>query len=180
MSFEAILDKHRIDPIDYDETMSDVDAHIWQRAMEVKLESMYFNEVWELVKVPKGIKLIGCKWAYKRNKGVDGRVETYKARLVVKGYSQKLILKYEETFLLVVMLKFIRILMSIATHFDYEIWKMDVRTAFLNDNLDESICMMQSNSFIVKGQEHMVYKLHKSVYGLKQASYSLINGSNLS
>ena len=87
VSFEAILEKHKIDPIDYDETMSDVDAHHWQRAMEVKLESMYFNEVWELVKVPKGIKLIGCKWAYKRNKGVDGRVEIYKARLVVKGYS---------------------------------------------------------------------------------------------
>ena len=170
MSFKVILRKHKIDPIDYDETMSDVDAHLWKRAMEVKLESMYFNEVWELVKVPKGIKLIGCKWAYKRNKGVDGRVETYKDRLVVKGYSQKLILKYEETFLLVAMLKFIRILMSIATHLDYEIWQMDVRTAFLNDNLDESICMMQSNSFIVKGQEHMVYKLHKSIYGLKQAS----------
>nr|CAN70709.1 hypothetical protein VITISV_011817 [Vitis vinifera] len=80
--------------------MSDVDAHLWKRAMEVKLESMYFNEVWELVKVPKGIKLIGCKWAYKRNKGVDGRVKTYKARLVVKGYSQKLGLNYEELLLI--------------------------------------------------------------------------------
>ena len=138
---EAILKKHKIDLIDYDEAMSDVDAHIWQRAMEVKLESMYFNEVWELVKVPKGIKLIGCKWAYKRNKGVDGRVETYKARLVVKGYSQKLGFKYEDN-LLVAMLKFIRILLSIATHLDYEIWQMDVKTTFSNDNLDESIYMM--------------------------------------
>ena len=172
VSFEAILDKHRIDPIDYDETMSDVDAHLWQRAMEVKLESMYFNQVWELVKVPKGIQPIGCKWAYKRNKGVDGRIETYKARLVVKGYNQKLGFKYEETFLLAAMLMFIIILMSIVTHLDYEIWQMDVRTAFLNDNLDESIYMMQSNSFIVKNQEHMVYKLHKSIYGLKQASHS--------
>ena len=172
MSFKVILRKHKIDPIDYDETMSDVDAHLWKRAMEVKLESMYFNEVWELVKVPKGIKLIGCKWAYKRNKGVDGRVKTYEARLVVKGYSQKLGLNYEESFLLVAMLKSIRILMSIATHFDYEIWQMDVRTAFLNDNLNESIYMMQSNSFVVKDQEHMVYKLHKSIYGLKQASQS--------
>ena len=68
VSFEAILEKHRIDPIDYDETMSDVDAHLWQRAMEVKLESMYFNQVWELVKVPKGIQPIGCKWAYRGTK----------------------------------------------------------------------------------------------------------------
>ena len=141
MSFKVILRKHKIDPIDYDETMSDVDAHLWKRAMEVKLESMYFNEVWELVKVPKGIKLIGCKWAYKRNKGVDGRVKTYKARLVVKGYSKKLGFKYEDN-LLVAMLKFIRILLSIATHLDYEIWQMDVKTTFSNDNLDESIYMM--------------------------------------
>ena len=138
---EAILEKQKIDLIDYDEAMSDADAHIWQRAVEVKLESMYFNQVWEFVKVPKGIKPIGCKWAYKRNKGVDGRVETYKARLVVKGYSQKLGFKYEDN-LLVAMLKFIRILLSIATHLDYEIWQMDVKTTFLNDNLDESIYMM--------------------------------------
>ena len=77
-----------------------------------------------------------------RNKGVDGRIETYKARLVVEGYSQKLGFKYEETFLLAAMLMFIIILMSIVTHLDYEIWQMDVRTAFLNDNLDESIYMM--------------------------------------
>ncbi|RVW73670.1 Retrovirus-related Pol polyprotein from transposon TNT 1-94 [Vitis vinifera] len=114
---EAILEKHKIDLIDYDEAMSDADAHIWQRACG------------------------GCKWAYKRNKGVDGRVETYKARLVVKGYSQKLGFKYEDN-LLVAMLKFIRILLSIATHLDYEIWQMDVKTTFLNDNLDESIYMM--------------------------------------
>ena len=56
---EAILEKHKIDLIDYDEAMSDADAHIWQRVVEVKLESMYFNQVWEFVKVPKGIKPIG-------------------------------------------------------------------------------------------------------------------------
>ena len=57
-SFETILKKHKLHLIDYDEAMSDVDAHLWQRAIEVKLESMYFNKVWELVKVPERIKLI--------------------------------------------------------------------------------------------------------------------------
>ena len=55
--------------------------------MEAELKSMYSNRVWDLVETPKGIKPIGCKWVYKRKRGVDGKVETYKARLVAKVYS---------------------------------------------------------------------------------------------
>ena len=101
--------------------MSNVDAHLWKKAMEVDLESMYSNQVWELVETPKGIKLIGCKWVYKKKRIVDGNVETFKARLVAKGYSQKPSFDYEETFLLVVMLKSIRILKSIVAHLNYKI-----------------------------------------------------------
>ncbi|KAI3457783.1 hypothetical protein Pfo_014446, partial [Paulownia fortunei] len=79
---------------------------------------------------------------------------------------------YEETFSPVAMLKSIRILLSIAAHFDYEVWQMDVKTAFLNGNLDENIYMMQPDGFIQKGQEHKICKLNRSIYGLKQASRS--------
>ena len=72
----------------------------------------------------------------------------------------------------VAMLKFIRILLSITTHYDYEIWQMDVKTAFLNENLEEEINMIQLEGFIAKNQEHMVCKLKMSIYGLKQASRS--------
>ena len=68
------------------------------------------------------------------------------------------------------MFKSIRILLSIAAHYDYEIWQIDVKTAFLNGNLEEEIYMLQPESFIAKNQEHMVCKLNKSIYGLKQAS----------
>ena len=68
------------------------------------------------------------------------------------------------------MLKSIRILLSIATHYDNEIWQMDVKTAFLNGNLEEEIYMMQPKSFIAKNQKHMVCKLKRSIYGLKQVS----------
>ena len=67
--------------------MSSDDAILWQGAIEVELESMCFNEVWDLVEALEGIKPIGCKWVYKRKRRVDGKVETYKARLVAKGYS---------------------------------------------------------------------------------------------
>ena len=132
---------------------------------------MYSNHVWDPVKASNGIKLVGCKWVYKRKRGIDGKVETFKVRLVAKGYTQKEGIDYEETFSLVAMLKSIRIL-SIATHYDYEIWQMDVKTAFLNGNLEEEIYMMQPEGFIAKSQEHMVCKLKRSIYGLKQASRS--------
>ena len=77
---------------------------------------------------------------------------------------------YEETFSPVAMLKSIRILLSIAATLDYEIWQMDVKTAFLNGKLDEVIYMDQPEGFKVSGQEGKVCKLNRSIYGLKQAS----------
>ena len=71
--------------------------------------------------LPHWVKPICCKWVYKRNRGVDGKVETYKVRLVAKGYSQKSGFKYEETFSLVAMIKSIIILLSIAAYYDYDI-----------------------------------------------------------
>ena len=124
---------------------------------------MYSNQVWDLVKVPNGIKPIGYKWVYKRKRGIDEKVETFKERLVAKKYTQKEGIDYEETFSPVAMLKSIRILLSIATHYDYEIWQMYVKTTFLNGNLEKEIYMMQPEGFIAKNQKHMVRKLKMSI-----------------
>ena len=148
---------------------------------------MYSNQVWDLVKVPNGIKPVGCKWVYKRKRGIDGKVETFKASLVVKGYTQKEGVDYEETFSPVAMLKSIIILLSIVAHYDYEIWQMDVKTAFLNGNLEEKIYMIQPEGFIAKNQEHMVCKLkdpfmdlskhlgHETLDLIKQSSHLVLN-----
>ena len=90
----------------------------------------------------------------------------------MKGYTQKESTDYEETVSPVAMLKSIRILISIAAHYDYEIWQMNVKTTFLDGNLEEEIYMMQPEGFIAKNQEHMVCKLKRYIYGLKQASRS--------
>ena len=129
------------------------------------MESMYSNSVWSLVKAPKG-----CKWIYKRKRRLDGKVETFKAILVAKGYTQKEGIDYEETFSPVAMLKSIQILLAVAASLDYEIWQMDVKITILNGSLEEDIYMQQLEGFIVRGQEHMACKLQRSIYGLKQAS----------
>ncbi|KAK0584939.1 hypothetical protein LWI29_021160 [Acer saccharum] len=123
--------------------MEDVDCRHWQKAMQSKIEFMFKNKIWSLVDLPKGIKPIRCKWVYKRKRGMDGNVETFKTRLVAKGYTQKEGIDYEETFSPVAMLKSIRILLSIATSQDLESCQIDVKTALHNRSLDESIYMMQ-------------------------------------
>ncbi|XP_065635628.1 uncharacterized protein LOC111994698 [Quercus suber] len=88
-TYETISEEPKSDPYTYEEAMNDIDAHHWVQAMKSELDSMYSNQVWDLVKVPNDIKPVGCKWVYKRKRGIDGKVETFKARLVAKGYTQK-------------------------------------------------------------------------------------------
>ena len=134
-TYESILEEAEFDPYTYEEAMKNIDGHHWIKAMKSELDSMYSNQVWDLVNVPNDIKRVGCKWVYKRKIGIDGNVETFKARLVAKRYTQKKVIDYEEIFSPVAMLKSIIILLSIAAHYDYAIWQMDVKTAFLKSTL---------------------------------------------
>ena len=139
--------------------------------MKSEIKSMKVNDVWTLVDPPKRIKPIGCKWVFKRKRGTDGKVETYKAHLVVKGYRQHYGIDYDEIFSLVAMLKSIWIMLAIAVYLDYEVWQMDVKTAFLNGELNEEVYMIQPEGF-TSTDESKVWKLQRSIYGLKQASRS--------
>ena len=149
----VVPDTNDEDLSSYEEAMMDSDKEKWHEAMNQEMESMYSNSVWELVDLLEGFRLIRNKWIYNRKNGPDRKVETYKARLVVKGYTQKKGVDYEETFSPVTMVKSIRILISMAASLDYEIWQIDVKTVFLNDNLDEEIYMSQPKRFIEKGRE---------------------------
>lgn len=121
---------------------------------------------------PSNIKSIGCKWIYKKKRGADEKVKTSKTTLVAKGFNKKEGIDYVETFLPIAKLKSIQILLSIAAIYDYEISQMDVKMAFLNDHLEKDAYMVQPDGFIAKDKEQKVYKSHKSIYGLKQASRS--------
>ena len=77
---------HDDDPTTHEEALYDKDSSKWLEAMRTEMDSMYANQVWTLVDPPEGIILIGCKWIFKRKIGVNGRVKTYKAQLVVKEF----------------------------------------------------------------------------------------------
>src|SRR5207237_3036228 len=112
------------------------------------------------------------KWIFKKKIDADCNVTVYKARLVAKGFRQIQGVDYDETFSPVAMLKSVRIMLAIAAFFDYEIWQMDVKTAFLNGNIEEELYMVQPKGFVDPKDADKVCKLQRSIYGLKQASRS--------
>jgi hypothetical protein len=110
---------------------------------------------------------------FKKKTDKDGNVHIYKARLVAKGFMQIYGIDYDETFSPVAMLKSVWILLEIAAYFDYEIWQMDIKMAFLNGNLTVDVYIIQLEGFVDLKHAGKICKLQKSIYGLKQASQSL-------
>ena len=106
----------------------------WLGAMESEMQSVYDNQVWTLVDPPEGAMIIECKWIFKEKAG-----NVFKGRLVAKGFRQTHGIDYDETFSPAFMLKSIKILLAIVAYYEYEIWQMDVKTAFLNGNLLEDV-----------------------------------------
>ncbi|GKC66493.1 retrotransposon protein, putative, ty1-copia subclass [Tanacetum coccineum] len=125
------------EPGNYKAALSDPESDKWLDAMNVKMQSMKDNKVWDLVDLLLDGKTIGSKWLFKKKTNIDGAIHTYKARLLAKGFTQSYGVDYEETFSLIVYIRAIRILIAIAVFYDYEIWQMDIRTAFLNGHLSE-------------------------------------------
>ena len=130
------------------------DSEKWLQAMRSKMQSIYDTHVWNLVDLPEGAKVIGCKWVHKIKHDM-----TFKSRLVTKGFKQTHGIDYDETFSPIVMLKSIKILLAIAAYYDYESWKMDVKTAFLNGNLLEDVYKTQPKGFVDPKYPNRVCKL---------------------
>ncbi|RVW88887.1 Retrovirus-related Pol polyprotein from transposon TNT 1-94 [Vitis vinifera] len=158
------------DPINFQQAMKSSNSQKWIEAMNEEYKSMQDNKVWELVPLPVGTKPIGCKWIFKTKRDSNGNVERYKARLVAKGFTQKEGIDFKETFSPVSMKDSFRIIMALVAHYDLELHQMDVKTTFLNGDIDETIYMVQPENFVSEDSKNMVCKLTKSIYGLKQAS----------
>jgi hypothetical protein len=141
----------------------------WRRAMEEELRSIEENRTWTLTEHPQGRRAIGLKWVFKVKRDEHGAVVRHKARLVVKGYAQRHGIDYDEVFALVARMEAVRLLLALAAHEGWEVHHMDVKTAFLNGDLQEVVFVEQAPGFVQAGQEHKVHRLHKALYGLHQA-----------
>ena len=141
----------------------------WKQAMQDEIDALETNQTWSLTHLPPNKQAIGCKWVYKIKHKSDGSIERYKARLVAKFYTQVEGIDYNETFAPVAKLTTVRLLMVVAAAKNWELHQLDVHNAFLHGDLHEEIYMQPPPEYLKQGNSR-VCKLHKSLYGLKQAS----------
>ena len=153
----------------YKEACHNIDSSKWKLAMkdEMKSKSLISNQTWELAELPMGKKALHNKWVYQVKNEHDGS-KRYKVLLVVKGFQQKEGVDYTEIFAPVVKLNTIKFVLSIIASKELYLEQLDVKTAFLHEDLDEEIYMHQPEGFSEEGKKNMVCRLKKSLYGLKQ------------
>ena len=145
----------------------------WLYAMNEELHNFKRNNVWTLVERPKDCQnVIGTKWVFKNKCDANGIVVCNKARLVAQGYSQVEGIDYGETYAPVARLESIRMLLAFATHHNFKLRQMDVKSAFLNGPLKELVYVKQPPGFEDPLFPNHVYKLNKALYGLKQAPHA--------
>ncbi|GJZ94301.1 zinc finger, CCHC-type containing protein [Tanacetum coccineum] len=144
------------------------DAAFWKEAIDDEIGSIIENNTWILSDLPPGCKPLGCKWIFKRKMKVDGTIDKFKARLVIQGFRKKEGIDYFDTYAPVAHITTIRLLLALAAIHNLVIHQMDVKTTFLNGDLEE-VYMKQPERFVMPGNEHKVCKLVKLLYGLKQA-----------
>lgn len=155
------------EPVSYNEAVTCPESKYWIDAINDELKSMEENEVWDIVQLPAGEKPVGCRWIFKKKLSVDGKILKYKARLVAQGFSQIPGTDFQEVFSPVVRYETIRILIAHAVHRNMVTRQMDIKTAFLNGELD--CCIFMKIPEGVDAQPGRVCRLKKSIYGLKQS-----------
>ncbi|GJT39597.1 retrovirus-related pol polyprotein from transposon TNT 1-94 [Tanacetum coccineum] len=141
----------------------------WFQAIQDEIHEFDQLEVWELVPRPIYVMVIALKWIYKVKLDEYGDVLKNKARLVAKGYHQEEGIDFEEPFVPVARIEAIRIFIANVATKNMIIYQMDVKTAFLNGDLQEEVFVSQPEGFEDQDNPTHVYRLKKALYGLKQA-----------
>jgi len=144
------------DPLTFQAAMTSVEAPFWEEAINNEIESIESNNTWVLTDLPPGIKTIGSKWIFRKKLRPDGTIDKFKAHLVAKGYKQREGVDFFDTYSPVARITTNRVLIVMAAIHNLKIHQMDVKTVFLNGDLDEEIYMDQPEGFVILGQERKV------------------------
>ena len=164
------------DPLSYTEAVRSPFRREWEEAAREEYDSLLAHKTFSLVPLPAGRKAVGSKWVFKTKRNAEGRVIRYKARLVAQGFSQKPGVDYvpDELSAPVARMDSIRTTLALAAHYNWTVLQMDVDTAYLNADVTEDIYMRQPQGFIQQGRngQDLVFKLHRSLYGLKQSAFN--------
>lgn len=156
-------------PESYEQAMQSDDADEWSKSIDEELAAIAKNNVWDVVSLPPGKHTIGSRWVFRVKRHPNGTIERYKTRLCAKGFAQEYGIDYTETFSPTTRFDSIRLILSIAAQYDYEIKQFDVKTAFLYGDLEDEIYLKPPDGTNISSDK--VCKLNKSLYGLKQAPY---------
>jgi hypothetical protein len=159
------------EPQTLEEAMASAAADLWKQAMDA---SLLANCTWELSDVPTGVKPIPCKWVFKIKRDAKGNIERYKARLVAKGYKQVAGVDFDEVYAPVSKHHTLRLLLAVVAKLDLELHQLDIKTAFLNGELEEDIYMVQPPGYD-SGDKSVACHLKKALYGLRQAPRATIS-----
>jgi len=135
--------------------------------MSEELEQIEKNNTWELVPRPHDNNIIGTKWIFKNKLNENGEVIRNKAKLVCKGYAQQEGIDFEETFAPVARLEAIRMFLALSSLQKFKLYQMDVKSVFLNGDLEEEVYIEKLDRFILRNDPKLVCKLRKALYGLK-------------
>ena len=137
--------------------------------------AIWKNQTWDLVTLLEGKNVIGLKWVYRTKYNVMELIQKYKGWLVAKGYAQHEGVDFEETFSPIARFETVRVFRVVAAQLGWPIYQFDVKSAFLNDELEEEVYVTQPEGFVIKGEANEVYRLRKALYGLKQVSRAWYN-----
>eukprot|EP00963_Diacronema_lutheri_P001208 scaffold78_cov513-Pavlova_lutheri.AAC.1 len=154
------------EPLTLDEALGSPQHDDWKLALQEEVSSLSEQDVFDVVDRTPEMKTLPCKWVFKVKYDQDGNIQRFKARLVAKGFKQVAGIDFGETFAPVAKQSTLRLLWTLAAKRDWEVENIDIKTAFLNGDLDEEIYMDMPPGFQVDGK---VWKLKKTLYGLKQA-----------
>jgi len=159
-----------LEPKSFDEAMKRPDAKEWKKATDAEMKQHEHNGTFELVELPPGCKTLDGKWVFKIKRGAENEIIKYKARFVARGFMQQFGIDYDQTYAGVIRAASIRAVFALAALYDHDIIQLDFVTAYLNSHINEEIYMKQPTGYVQKGKEHLVCKIQKGLYGLKQSA----------